>query len=552
MLPLAAPCWLVASALIAVGSPDDPSAPTPPAPAIAAEAEARRREAQRAELAALTPPAAPPTAGGLGPVDAWVDAARRQQGAKPQPPCDDRRLIRRLSLDLVGLLPPPEAVEAFVADGSSDKVERLVNRLLADDEAYAEHWMSFWADLLRNDEQTNIDNLRKPITAWLYAALRENRPYDRMVVELLSPGADGPDGYLKGINWRGRVNLSQRPAVQAAQNVAQVFLATSIRCASCHDGFTTPWKLRDAYALAAFFADGPLELARCDKPTGDFAAPRFLYDGLGDVSADADLAARRAAVAQMVTRPKDERFAQVMINRLWDRLMGRPLARPLDEADFAAADSPALVDWLARDFMAHDYDLRHALKQIATSAAYRQQVASGDAADADAAAFAPVPRRLSAEQFLDGLATVTGHWPRPALVNLPIDDSRPARAWRHKVPSPLAAALGRPNREQVVTRRVEDATVLQALEATNGKALAGLLTAGADALLASDWGKLSEPAAALDALFLRAYSRPATTEEHAELDPLVGRPDDRAEVRKEGLEDLLWMVANSPEFQVIR
>jgi hypothetical protein len=505
------------------------------------------RDRQRAEFATLPPVADPKTAPGENPVDVLLGDWRKANKLEIRPPCPDHLFIRRLHLDTVGLLPTPEAVAAFARDDDPDKVARAVKALLDDRRGYAEHWITFWNDLLRNDEQTAIDGLRKPITRWLYPALRDNMPYDQMVAELLNPGPGGPDGYLKGVNWRGRVNLSQRPAVQAAQNVAQVFLATSIRCASCHDGFTTPWKLKDAYGLAAFFSDSRLEVARCDKPTGLFVGAKFLYPGLGEVDPDADPATRRAAVARMVTRPTNPRFARVIVNRLWDRLLGRALAEPVDELGDAAC--PELLDWLAYDFMRHDFDLKHTIALILTARAYRQTAGPPGEEGADVG---PVPRRMSSEQLVDAIAVVTGSWPKgEPLVNLTLDGGR-IRAWRQKRPSPLVTALGRPNREQVVTRRVQGATVLQALEATNGQTLAKLLARGADALLSSSWGKEADPSKAVDALYLRALARPATAEEKAVVGPMLGRPGDPPAERKAGLEDVLWMVVNSPEFQVVQ
>src|SRR6202008_3569594 len=107
--------------------------------------------------------------------------------------------------------------------------------------------------------------LRKPITAWLYAALRDNKPLDEFVGELLNPGKKGPDGYLKGAHWLAPDNPSQLPPVQAAQNVSQVFLAASLKCASCHNSFINEYKLEQAYGMASFFAAKNLEIHRCDK-----------------------------------------------------------------------------------------------------------------------------------------------------------------------------------------------------------------------------------------------------------------------------------------------
>src|SRR5213075_3466516 len=102
------------------------------------------------------------------------------------------------------------------------------------------------------------------------AALESNLPYNRFVGKLLNPAApQDPDGFLIGVNWRGEVNASQTPAMQAAQNTAQVFLGVNLKCNSCHDSFISKWKLKDAYALATYFSPDPkLELFRCDAATG--------------------------------------------------------------------------------------------------------------------------------------------------------------------------------------------------------------------------------------------------------------------------------------------
>ena len=123
----------------------------------------------------------------------------------------DRVFARRVWLDLTGLLPPVGALEKFVADKSPDKRAALVDRLLADRRAYADHWMTFWNDHLRNVYfgPGFIDGRRRQITGWLYRALHENWPYDKFVHELVS-GAPGAEGFLSGIKWRGAVKSHNR------------------------------------------------------------------------------------------------------------------------------------------------------------------------------------------------------------------------------------------------------------------------------------------------------------------------------------------------------
>ncbi len=408
---------------------------------------------------------------------------------------------------MIGLPPTAEQLEQFASDNAANKREKLVDALLADKQGYAENWMAFWNDLLRNDEQTNIDGLRKPITPWLYRSLLENKPLDQFTAELLDPGKDGPDGYLKGVNWRGRVNASQTPPVQAAQNVSQVFLASSIKCASCHDSFINDWKLEQAYGMASFFSPQNLEMARCDKPTGKIVAPKFLFPDLGDVDPKADGPTRLKAVATMVTRPKNPRFARTMVNRLWKRLMGRGLFEPADDFD-GKAPADALLDWLAYDFMAHDYDAKHTLKLILLSKVYQLPAVKAPAKRKETPLLiGPTERRLTSEQYLDSVSMLTGYWPKVDVMNVKVDDPN-IRAWRHRKPDNLALALGRPTREQVCTQRDEESTVLQALELVNGAAMSHRLREGAKALLASDLGR-EEDAAKVGADAVPAGAGPA-------------------------------------------
>ena len=135
---------------------------------------------------------------------------------------DDRAFARRVHLDVTGLLPSPEQLTAFLADTAADKRAKLTATLLADKGGYADHWLTFWNDLLRNDYKGAgfIDGGRKQISGWLHRALVENKPYDRFVAELVNPSRES-EGFTRGIIWRGTVNAAMLPPMQAAQNVSQ-------------------------------------------------------------------------------------------------------------------------------------------------------------------------------------------------------------------------------------------------------------------------------------------------------------------------------------------
>lgn len=342
------------------------------------------------------------------PVDRLVGAYFSQKGIAWGELVDDRTYARRVWLDTVGLLPPPAELDAFVADRTHDKRTRLVERLLADDQRYAEHWLTFWNDLLRNDYRGTgfTDGGRRQITSWLYTALARNLPYDRFVGQLLNPGAD-TEGFANGIIWRGAVNASMVPPMQAAQSISQVFLGVNLKCASCHDSFINEYSLADSYGLASVYANAPLEIAECDKPTGHTAKVKFLYDELGSIDSAGDPAARKQRLVEIITGRKNGRLPRTIVNRLWQRFLGQGLVEPVDEMD-KPAWSPELIDWLAEDLVQHGYDLKHTMARILTSRAYQLRAVNLDAQAADAVFRGPAIRRLSAEQFTDAIGTLGG------------------------------------------------------------------------------------------------------------------------------------------------
>jgi len=482
----------------------------------------------------------------------------------------DRVFARRLWLDLVGLLPPVDELEAFVNDSRPDKHKRLVDRLLSDRRAYAAHWMTWWSDMLRNDYRGTgyIDGGRRQITGWLYAALYRNKPYDEFVTDLMT-GSNGAAGFIHGIKWRGTVNDSQRREMQAAQNVSQVFLGTNLKCASCHDSFVNHWKLKHAYAFASVFAKKPLELHRCNKPTGLIAQPAFLYPQLGKIDAKAPLSKRRRQLADIITSRKNGRFTRTIVNRLWARFFGRGLVEPLDDMDQKPWNQD-ILDWLAEDLAEHNYNLKRTMRVICTSRAYRLPSVGMPKPDETPDVFrGPLVKRMSAEQFIDAVSRVTGTWPKPARRMLKRDGRgqggqlavvRQVLKRESTVQDPSSAqlrcvfldtnelikAMGRPIREQVVTRRDSVATTLQSLELTNGETLNRRLKAGA-----RQW--LSQPDSStttddlVHRIYLKALSRPPTEDEARVARQIVGD-----EPTVESLQDFLWIIAMLPEFQLVR
>jgi len=346
------------------------------------------------------------------PIDNLLASYFAAKGVAFPAPVEDRVFARRVYLDLLGLLPTPEQLDAFLNNPASDKRAQLVRQLLDDKRNYADHWLTFWNDLLRNDYKGTgfIDGGRRQISGWLYRALLENKPYDRFVSELISP-TKASEGFSRGIIWRGSVNASMLPPMQAAQNVSQVFLGVNLKCASCHDSFINDWSLADAYGLAAVYSDEKLELIHCDKPTGKTAAARFLYPEVGALDPALSKTERLQRLAEIITSPKNGRLSRTLVNRLWARLFGRGLVEPLDDMEKPAWNRD-LLDWLAEDFTAHGYDVKHTLEVITTSLAYQSPTVETPPEKAEYVFRGPLTRRLDAEQFADAITTLADDWSR--------------------------------------------------------------------------------------------------------------------------------------------
>jgi len=482
-------------------------------------------------------------------VDRYLEAYFAAHEIKPSTPVDDRLFARRVWLDVLGLLPPPEELERFVADRSSNRRVRLVRRLLADNENYALHWMSFWNDLLRNDYRGTgyIDGGRKQITQWLYTALEANKPYNQFVGELINP-TPASEGFTRGIVWRGVVNASQTPQMQAAQTISQVFVGVNLKCASCHDSFINDWTLADAYGLASVYADGPLEMVHCDKPTGQMAAPKFIYAQLGEIDAATNRAARIEQLAQLITRREDGRLTRTLVNRLWQKFLGRGLVEPVDDMEKPAWNAD-LLDALAEDFADHGYDVKHLIEVLLTSRAYEMPaVPASERLDEAFVFHGPLVRRLSAEQFRDAVDALADVWPEKPDAKIVLGTGATNRFARTRAAlvaaDSLQVALSRPNREQVVTVRASAATTLQALELTNGSELAGVLKRGAEQIIAD--GKAVSPGAVIEKIYAKALGRRPTSPEAELASRVVGQP-----LQAAGVEDLLWSVTMLPEFQLI-
>ncbi len=438
--------------------------------------EANVTFARPAPLNLYPHPALVPDGPAPHPLDRLLEAYFATRNIPAPSPVDDRLFIRRVSLDTVGLLPTEAQIHAFESDPLPDKRERLVRSLLSESQPYADHWMTFWNDLLRNDYAGTgfIDGGRKQITRWLYSALLNNRPYDQLVRELINPTSLS-EGFTAGIIWRGTVNASMTPPMQAAQNISQALIGVNIKCASCHDSFINDWSLADAYGLAAVYSEQSMELVHCDKPTGKHASPAFLYPQLGKFDEKASKAEQLQRLAEIVTSKQNGRLPRTIVNRLWARLLGTGLVGSIDDMEKPAWSSE-ILDWLAEDLVAHHYDLKRTLEMILSSRAYQLPTVEAPETERTLVFRGPLTRRLTAEQFSDALSALDGTWARlPASLEIDFNALEPTTPIQ--MPSWIwtdePVALGPQRREARTARNKIDAALKQLKAAHDALELAG-------------------------------------------------------------------------------
>jgi uncharacterized membrane protein len=505
-------------------------------------------------VAALEPrnPELPPAAGDLvAPIDRLVNAYFQKHKVNWRNLVDDRTYIRRVYLDVTGLLPPVDSVDAFIANTQQDKRNTLVRNLLNRKDDYAQHWLTFWNDALRNDYSGTgyITGGRSDITKWLYTSLAENKPYNTFVSELISPSNESR-GFIRGIEWRGTINSSQRTEMQAAQNVSQVLLGLNLKCASCHNSFVSDWKLEDAYAFANVFSDTTLEINRCDKPTGKMAGRRMLFKELGVIDPNAITKDRLKQLAEYLVQPKDGRLYRTVVNRIWAQLMGRGIVEPVDVMDNEPW-SQDLLDWLAVDFVENGYDIKQLIYNILTSRTYQLPSAgmkeAGEIVAPNYVFNGMLRRRLTAEQFSDAVSTAIYPVYPDSVVVFPLlpeyvkKEIPFARAALVKNDAFLTA-LGRPNRETVSTSRASQASLLQALELTNGVQFNDAIKRGA-----GKWkAQYPDAVVMVKEIYRNALGRMPSPEEIAVSQKALGSTPSEA-----AIQDFIWAMTLLPEFQLI-
>ena len=271
-------------------------------------------------------PAAEPGSGLTNPIDLLLNAHLKANDVDRNHPVSDAVFARRVYLDLVGLLPPPTELDAFVARSSPDKRAALVRELLARREDYAVHWLAFWNDLLRNEYRGTgfIDDGRRQITRVAVSLALRQQTVRPLRSRTGQPRARVRKASSKESNGGASSTRASVAKCRPLKRRLKSFLGTNLKCASCHDSFISQWTLADSHGLAAIvrrWSSRRLPLRQGDGRA--CAGQPSCFPELGTIDADAPRAVRMKQLADRITDPKDGRLATTV-----DQSVLGPLAGP--------------------------------------------------------------------------------------------------------------------------------------------------------------------------------------------------------------------------------
>jgi hypothetical protein len=483
-------------------------------------------------------------------VDELAVAKWKKLGLRPSPTCDDATFLRRATVDLCGRLPSPAEVKAFLADAAADKRTKLIDRLL-DSPDYPAYFALRWGSILRNSNLAGADQAAYAFHAWIKDMIARNRPYDEFVRGVVAAAGEWQDA--PAINWYWQNRDDQLHQVTA--DVAQVFLGVRLQCAKCHHHPYERWGQADYYGLAGFFtrlgrksfgqpppyyAAATVTTGEKDPLTGKAPEPKYPDGPSPKFTAEDD---PRHALVDWMAKPDNPFFARALVNRMWGHLMGRGLFHEVDDQrDTNPPSNPELLDALAKDFVAHKFDVKYVIRTIATSRVYQLSAVPIDGNKDDRQNFARYyARRMPAEVFLDAVNQATGAKAGFSGVGT---NGRAVDLPHEGFGSYFLDTFDRPKRVTVCEcERSTGATLSQVLLLANSDETENKIGAG-DGRVAKLVKDKKPPADAIEELYLASLSRPPTD---AEKNKTLGYLDHQAN-KQQGLEDVLWALLNSKEF----
>lgn len=517
----------------------------------------------------------PPDPGSLSDsLDQLIDLRLHQAGLVPAPSADDSEFLRRVTLDLTGMIPTYEETVAFLAGHEPDKRRRRIDELL-DRESYGRHFATIWRELIAPPDTSQAKGGTDSFTPWLALQFNRNRPWDEIVTDLLSAQGKIRENPQTGFILANSVNFDPQPEL-LADATARLFWGLQLRCAQCHDHPFGPWTQKDFWGTAAFFSrlrkgygdgknpngytfteaapDDPIsqKFWKSPAPPG-ILGPAILVSSMAREAAGQTVRGRflgedgpawtdegpfRERFARWATSSDHPYFVRNAVNRLWAHFFNRGLIDPLDGLGPGVAGShPDVLGLLSKAFRESKQDPKHLIRILCNSRTYQRtsRGRSKDGTEVTLLARMPV-KNLRPESLYDSLSLVL----YPPLPKSGKGGKPPAAA-----PGPIPD-LGREEfvrffglQESRERGSTVNQGIPQVLHLLNGPTL------NRDAPgLSRHRGDGKSPSQVIEALFLTAYSRPPSPEEARVMRSVVSS----SAGEEKGYAGILWALLNSAEF----
>ena len=491
-------------------------------------------------------------------IDRILAAKWASNGVSPARRADDAEFLRRVALDVAGRIPTAAETRAFLDSADPGKRRKLVESLLKGP-AFANHLTEIWRDLLIPEAAGNfqLGFFAGDFDVWLRKQFREGVGYDQFVRELLTVSAQGGQALFNPTTARTAkptpfafLAAKEGKPENLAGTATRVFLGVRLECAQCHNHPFAKWKREEFWGTAAFFSglqrqgNGDAIFQGTDRPDKhDIEIPgskkvvtASFLDGR-DVEWAKGVTARQT-FANWFTSRENPYFARAAVNRYWSQYFGVGIVDPVDDMGAGSAPShPELLDLLADQFAAHDFDLKYLTRAITSTRAYQLSSAGGSPSSDAYRLFDRMPvRGLSPVQLYDSLIQATGLRREPPQQPFVIGGDSPRRDFLER----FAGQEDRPTDRQT--------SILQALTLMNGRLVddATSLDRGATLPALADSYFLDTPGK-VEALYLSTLSRRPKPEELERLVPYVDRGGPTLNPNK-ALADVFWTLIDSAEF----
>lgn len=502
-------------------------------------------------------------------IDDHIAAAQKAAGVTPAPPADHAAFFRRIHLDLAGMIPTLIDMSDYLANDDPDKLWEWSEQFL-DQKAYSKHFAAVWRSHILNAANQQATPFVPLFELWLKDRMHNNQGYDRLVRDLLAPGAESNANMMGFQPGGGAAPTNGSPAAfylaseNKAENLAgaasRTFLGVKLECAQCHAHPFAKWTKDDFWQFAAFFvgtqpniriqmiggaqAPNPASTARAITIPGTdkVVQARFLTGEEPKWKANEPT---RSVLADWITSPKNPYFAKATVDMVWQYFFGVSLLEPIIEpSDDSPITHPQLLNDMAQSLIDHEFDLKFLIRAIVHTQAYQRSSGNhGTVTKDDYVLFTRMPvRGLSPEQLYDSVIEAAigpkGHEEMRYQPNFQFGRGQPGGG--------RAEFLSKFTSQD---RRHESQTsILQALFLMNGKFLSDKIRDNDNLnTLADPMSKYPTTEARIRTLFLMSLSREPRADEYARLVPYV---DAAGSQPRQRLGDILWALLNSAEFRL--